>query len=312
MNAVTIDTVFPATPEDVWNAWTNPVALLKWVGSDPKGHGVVADLDVKRGGCFSFTFGNGDGTTYTATGVYATVDRPHQLAFTWTWANEPEQETHVDISFSPCDQGTRMIFHHANLDPASAHDYEAGWGSTFLKLHRTLFAPQLLQRFNHTIGLWIGFLDGYTLEMLRQPPREDSWSIGQVYTHIIDDTGWVVEQMKRSMETNADADLDMREHARVMLLNNDFPDTMIKGPSTGKPIAQPADKEQLSRDLVSIRDAVNGLYAAANVAGATGKTRHPGLGYFTALEWLQFAEMHMRHHLRQKRRIDEQWVIPRS
>jgi hypothetical protein len=35
-----------------------------------------------------------------------------------------------------------------------------------------------------------------------------------------------------------------------------------------------------------------------------GKTKHPGLGYFSAKEWLQFANMHFRHHLRQKKRID--------
>lgn len=35
-----------------------------------------------------------------------------------------------------------------------------------------------------------------------------------------------------------------------------------------------------------------------------GKTKHPGLDYFSAIEWLQFAEMHLRHHLRQKKRID--------
>ena len=170
---------------------------------------------------------------------------------------------------------------------------------------------QLLQRFNDTIGQWIGFLDDYTLEMLREQPREGSWSLGQVYTHIIDDTKWVVGQMKRSMESSSDADKDMQEHARTMLRNNDFPDRMIKGPSTGKPIAQPADKDQLSQELNSIRAAVNTLYASAKVAGATGKTGHPGLGYFNTLEWLQFAEMHMRHHFRQKKRIDEQLFTSR-
>jgi hypothetical protein len=36
-----------------------------------------------------------------------------------------------------------------------------------------------------------------------------------------------------------------------------------------------------------------------------GKTKHPGLNYFTAKEWLQFAGMHLRHHLKQKKRIDD-------
>ena len=164
----------------------------------------------------------------------------------------------------------------------------------------------LLQRFNDTIGQWIGFLNDYTLDELRQSPGEGSWSLGQVYTHLIADTRWVVEQMKRSMESDADADKEMHENARVMLQNNDFPDRMIKGPSTGKPIAQPSGKAQLLQDLMDIREAVNKLYVSANATVATGKTGHPGLGYFTTLEWLQFAEMHMRHHFRQKKRIDEQ------
>ncbi|HEV9036934.1 MAG TPA: hypothetical protein VGQ51_09945 [Puia sp.] len=45
---------------------------------------------------------------------------------------------------------------------------------------------------------------------------------------------------------------------------------------------------------------------------ATGKTRHPGLHYFNSLEWLQFAEMHMRHHFRQKKRIDACLTEPPS
>jgi len=35
-----------------------------------------------------------------------------------------------------------------------------------------------------------------------------------------------------------------------------------------------------------------------------GKSKHPGLGFFSASEWFQFAEMHLRHHLKQKERID--------
>ena len=306
MDAVSIDTVFPAPAEDVWKAWTDPALLLRWVGSDPRGRGLEADLDVRPGGRFTFSFENGDGTAFTAMGVYSVVLSPDRLAFTWTWANEPGHETRVDVSLERGEKGTLMRFRHENLDPASAHDYQTGWGSTFSKLSRTLLAPRLLQRFNDTIGQWIGFLDDYTLETLRRPPGNDSWSLGQVYTHIIDDTRWVVGQMRQTMDSDADFDKEPHENARSMLRNNDFPDTMIKGPSTGKPIAQPTDKAQLSRELNKIRKAVNDLYARANLAAAIGKSRHPGLGYFDSLEWLQFAEMHMRHHFRQKKRIDEQ------
>jgi uncharacterized protein YndB with AHSA1/START domain len=310
-NTVAIETLFPSPVEEVWRAWTEPATMMKWIGSDPRGRGVGASLDVRPGGRFALSFENSDGSSFTASGVYREVVPPHHLTFTWAWANEPGPSSYVDISLISRDDGTLQLFRHENLDPASAHDYEAGWNSTFSKLRRTLFAPRLLQDFNETIGQWIGFLDDYTLEMLQQPPRADSWSLGQVYRHIIDDTQWVVEQMERTMDRGANENKELHENARAMFQNNDFPDRMIKGPSTGKAIAQPTGKTQLAEELISIREAVNKLFADGNVAAATAKTGHPGLGYFTTLEWLQFAEMHMRHHFRQKKRIDEQLFISR-
>ena len=36
------------------------------------------------------------------------------------------------------------------------------------------------------------------------------------------------------------------------------------------------------------------------------KAKHPALGYLTADEWFQFCEIHLRHHLRQKARIEKE------
>lgn len=163
----------------------------------------------------------------------------------------------------------------------------------------------LLEAFNDTIQKWIDFADDYTLEMLCQKPDDNSWSLGQVYTHIIDDTGWFADQMATAMQTKADSEKQMHENARTMLRNNSFPDIMIEGPATEIYIKQPESKEEIQHKLLSIKTEVNNLFASFDPSKATGKTRHPGLLYFNALDWLQFAEMHLRHHFRQKKRIDE-------
>lgn len=163
----------------------------------------------------------------------------------------------------------------------------------------------LLQAFNETIQKWIDFLDDYTLEMLCQKPDDKSWSLGQVYTHITDDTAWFVEQMAAAMQTNANSEKEMHKNARVMLENNAFPDIMIEGPATNTYIKQPESKDEVIEKLLKIKAEVNNLYASFDLTKSTGKTRHPGLLYFNTLDWLQFAEMHLRHHFRQKRRIDE-------
>ncbi|HTK18015.1 MAG TPA: DinB family protein [Mucilaginibacter sp.] len=163
----------------------------------------------------------------------------------------------------------------------------------------------LLQAFNETIQRWIDFLDDYTLYMLCQKPDDKSWSLGQVYTHITDDTAWFVEQMAAAMHTQADSEKEMHEHARKMLQKNAFPDIMIEGPATNTYIRQPESKDEIRQKLLTIKAEVNDLYASFDPVKAIGKTRHPGLLYFNTLDWLQFAEMHLRHHFRQKKRIDE-------
>ncbi|MDO3628471.1 DinB family protein [Mucilaginibacter sp. BT774] len=163
----------------------------------------------------------------------------------------------------------------------------------------------LLNAFNETIRKWIGFLEDYTLEMLCKKPDDKSWSLGQVYTHITDDTAWFVVQMAAAMQTSDDSEKEMHEHARAMLQNNSFPDMMIEGPATNTYIKQPETKDEMKQKLLAIEAEVNNLYASFDASKTTGKTRHPGLLYFNTLDWLQFAEMHLRHHFKQKKRIDE-------
>ncbi|ASZ11248.1 DinB family protein [Chitinophaga pendula] len=164
----------------------------------------------------------------------------------------------------------------------------------------------LIARFNETIDQWAIALNDYTLEMLLQKPKIGSWSLGQVYVHITDDTKYFVERMKSALSGDVHSDKQMHEDAKGLFERNGFPDTMIEGPATDDSVRQPANKEELLTSLLFIKDEVNNLSMAFNRSGSKGKAEHPGLHYFTAVEWLQFAEMHMRHHFRQKKRIDDQ------
>jgi len=161
-----------------------------------------------------------------------------------------------------------------------------------------------LAAFTTTIQIYIDALDDYSLDMLRQPPLPGSWSLGQVYRHILDDTEWFVAQMAAALATNENSDKDMHRDAKWMFRNNGFPDVQIKGPATNTFIPQPESKEEFRGRLMAIKAEVIRLFGDVDASRAAGKTQHPGLLYFSAAEWLQFAEMHMRHHLRQKARID--------
>ena len=92
--------------------------------------------------------------------------------------------------------------------------------------------------------------------------------------------------------------------AKAMLLQNDFPDMLIEGAPSNAQIPQPCNKEELMSDLLHLKEEMNHAALFISETPFKGKTKHPGLHYFSAPEWLQFAEMHLRHHLRQKKRID--------
>lgn len=162
-----------------------------------------------------------------------------------------------------------------------------------------------LGQFNETVGKWTAWLDDYTLEMLCREPQPGLWSLGQLYVHIIDDTGYFIEQIKAALLTDADSEKEMHEDARAIFGNNGFPDALLTGPSTGVSIRQPQSKDELLQSLTFIKEEVNRLYAAYDFSVSKGKTSHPGFHFFSASEWLKFAEMHMRHHFRQKKRIDD-------
>ena len=164
----------------------------------------------------------------------------------------------------------------------------------------------LLKQFNDTIQHWIDQLNNYSIDMLRQRPQTDAWSLGQVYIHIIEDTTFYLEQMQAALASkNRNAERSMRSRARAMFDDNEFPDMALENPFNDPDLRQPESMDELIQALLLIKAEANRLFHHIDLSTAKGKTEHPGFAFFDAFEWLQFGEMHMRHHLRQKRRIDE-------
>jgi DinB superfamily len=158
---------------------------------------------------------------------------------------------------------------------------------------------------NRTLDFFVNELSKYTFPQLLAKPSPDHWSLGQMYTHLIDDAGFYVEQIKICAETNDHADEEMSANAKEMFRNNAFPDEKIEGSPSNAFIPQPKSKEKLMIALLHLKKELNDAAVLISATPVKGKSKHPGLNYFSAEEWLQFADMHFRHHLRQKKRLDD-------
>ncbi|MBI5370832.1 MAG: DinB family protein [Sphingobacteriales bacterium] len=160
--------------------------------------------------------------------------------------------------------------------------------------------------FNDTIDTWISALQHYSFDVLLISPGTGSWSLGQVFMHLLRDSNYYAGQIEYCLTHPENPEGQMNEFAKTLFANNAFPDEKIKGdPASSGEMEMPASKADLIIQLNRLKAQLN--YLNNKIAGSTssGKTRHPGLGYFNAREWLQFADMHLRHHLRQKKRIEE-------
>lgn len=169
---------------------------------------------------------------------------------------------------------------------------------------QTISANDILNSFNKTILVWIESLKNYSLDDLQRRPSAGEWSLGQVYQHIIDDTKFFIEQVEACLTANDNSDKEMHEDAKRIFANNSFPAMKLANPNNDINMPQPENKLVLAQQLAAIRNEVTS-FNIPDLETCNSKAKHPGLGYFTALEWLQFAGMHMRHHLRQKERIDK-------
>ncbi|MGG7664576.1 DinB family protein [Dyadobacter sp. BHUBP1] len=158
--------------------------------------------------------------------------------------------------------------------------------------------------YHHTIDIWLRSLEPYDIARLLAQPGPGAWSLGQVYMHILDETEFYFSQIKVCLASNDHAMEDCTSEAKAMLRNNAFPDAILEGPPSNAFVRQPASKQSLIDRLLQLKTIVAETDLLIAQSLFHGKAKHPGLHYLCAEEWFQFSEMHFRHHLRQKARIE--------
>ena len=132
---LTINRTYPAAPEKVWRAWTDPQALKRWFGPGENATVSVAEIDLRVGGRYRIAFGAPDGETHEASGEYQEVVPNRRLVFSWAWKGTPERVSRVTIELKPVAEGTELSFVHDRFCDTKARDNHAkGWPPFFDKL----------------------------------------------------------------------------------------------------------------------------------------------------------------------------------
>jgi len=89
---VRIERTFEASAEAVFDAWTSAEVLRRWFHVAPDWDTPEAEVDLRVGGKVRVVMRNPDGAEHGARGEYSLVERPHRLAMTWTFDDDPSNQ----------------------------------------------------------------------------------------------------------------------------------------------------------------------------------------------------------------------------
>ena len=171
-------------------------------------------------------------------------------------------------------------------------------------------AEIVYKKFLTTAKYWLKELDYYGEKQFKKKNSEKEWSIGQVYDHLLNGTyAFHIREIKNCLEHKQGGTEGGKKIKGVLLyMLKGFPPMKIKGLDTtgGYVPAQPESPAKTKDDFFRfIKEMQKAAKAIDEKGDLTYKTMHPSLGMLNSLEWYKLIEMHFRHHLRQKARLDE-------
>jgi len=138
--SLTIKRRFNAPPAKVFQAWTDPEKVKRWMGP-----GEVKALSVesepRTGGRYRWVMQAPSGEQHDVSGTYREVIPDQKLVFTWAWKSTPERESLVTVDIKPDGAGSIMTLTHEQFFDEEARDrHNRGWTSAMDKMEKYLAA----------------------------------------------------------------------------------------------------------------------------------------------------------------------------
>jgi uncharacterized protein YndB with AHSA1/START domain len=143
--AFRLQRTFRASPEEVFDAWTNPEVLRRWWAAQPTWTSPGCDVDLRVGGRYVLRMSDEEtGAQHVVGGEYREIVRPQRLVYTWCWqgdgGSDPGHVSLVEIEFRREGDATTVVLEHSGLPSVESRErHGAGWRATFDNLAARIF-----------------------------------------------------------------------------------------------------------------------------------------------------------------------------
>ncbi len=169
----------------------------------------------------------------------------------------------------------------------------------------------MLAKFDRTVAQWRERLGAISEADFGRAPANGGWNTGQVCHHISMASAKLLGGARACAE-NTGEERGFSFLPALITAIGSFPPAKIKVPSDlpedwqhlGHP--DPTSKAVALKMLDGMEQEMRELCEPVDRASTTLRRKHPAGGWPHARQWYQFAEMHLRHHLRQLGRLEKE------
>ena len=149
------------------------------------------------------------------------------------------------------------------------------------------------------------WLDEIPEEQFGQTPPIGGWSYAEVYSHILQASlGSSVAAEKCCRKTGVTTSKGLNLKGMFVFLMGSFPPGKRQAPPAVAALTKKIDKEEARNLIVRLRKRVEELAALMHHGGNNdNKISHPGLGMLNGPQWFKFLRIHLQHHIKQLKRI---------
>jgi hypothetical protein len=166
---------------------------------------------------------------------------------------------------------------------------------------------KLQKQTDQVIDYWIAEVKGYNYDQLIAKPSATEWSIGQVGIHLwMSGKGFFFKNAERCLnKENAEKGKGKNLTGHLVFTFRTFPPVKVKMPDkVAVEPRQPDSIEHMVSKLEEVKTLARQYINRIPQSDPAFKTKHPFMGWLNTAEWVQLCNIHFRHHIKQKKRIE--------
>lgn len=171
---------------------------------------------------------------------------------------------------------------------------------------------KLEKQTHEAIDVWIEAFRKYDFEKILAKPLEHEWSLGQVGIHLwMSAKGFFFKNAEKCLSKDGtQSGKSKKWSGHVIFTFKMFPPVKYEMPKQVAIVPkQPESKEQLIAKLEEIKQLASTYIKRIPECDPSLKTKHPFLGWLNTAEWISLCNIHFRHHMRQKARLEKHFGL---